>query len=152
MSVNRQEYLDIISIVSHLARSDGDIADSEKKVLMTLFKAIGVTKEEQAAMKAKTSIGSLLEEIQSDEAKSALVDTLALVAGADGVFEEEERTFITKVMKRIGMEPSEHLYFQDGGNLDIKTVRANVKQILESLKSATAVSYTHLTLPTILRV
>ncbi|MAH62538.1 MAG: hypothetical protein CMN54_03645 [SAR324 cluster bacterium] len=138
MSVNRQEYLDIISIVSHLARSDGDIADSEKKVLMTLFKAIGVTKEEQAAMKAKTSIGSLLEEIQSDEAKSALVDTLALVAGADGVFEEEERTFITKVMKRIGMEPSEHLYFQDGGNLDIKTVRANVKQILESLKSATA--------------
>ena len=65
MSVNRQEYLDIISIVSHLARSDGDIADSEKKVLMTLFKAIGVTKEEQAAMKAKTSIGSLLEEIQS---------------------------------------------------------------------------------------
>lgn len=138
MSVNRQEYLDIISIVSHLARSDGDIADSEKKVLMTLFKTIGVTKEEQAAMKAKTSIGSLLEEIQSDEAKSALVDTLALVAGADGVFEEEERTFITKVMKRIGMEPSEHLYFQDGGNLDIKTVRANVKQILESLKSATA--------------
>ena len=138
MSVNRQEYLDIISIVSHLARSDGDIADSEKKVLMTLFKAIGVTKEEQVAMKAKTSIGSLLEEIQSDEAKSALVDTLALVAGADGVFEEEERTFITKVMKRIGMEPSEHLYFQDGGNLDIKTVRANVKQILESLKSATA--------------
>ena len=138
MSVNRQEYLDIISIVSHLARSDGDIADSEKKVLMTLFKAIGVTKEEQAAMKAKTSIGSLLEEIQSDEAKSALVDTLALVAGADGVFEDEERTFITKVMKRIGMEPSEHPYFQDGGNLDIKTVRANVKQILESLKSATS--------------
>ena len=56
---------------------------------MTLFKAIGVTKEEQAAMKAKTSIGALLEEIQSDEAKSALVDTLALVAGADGVFEDE---------------------------------------------------------------
>ena len=138
MSVNRQEYLDIISIVSHLARSDGDVADSEKKVLMTLFKAIGVTKEEQAAMKAKTSIGSLLEEIQSDEAKSALVDTLALVAGADGVFEDEERAFITKVMKRIGMEPSEHPYFQDGGNLDIKTVRANVKQILESLKSATS--------------
>ncbi|MDG2196716.1 MAG: TerB family tellurite resistance protein [SAR324 cluster bacterium] len=138
MSVNRQEYLDIISIVSHLARSDGDIADSEKKVLMTLFKAIGVTKEEQAAMKAKTSIGSLLEEIQSDEAKSVLVDTLALVAGADGVFEDEERAFITKVMKRIGMEPSEHPYFQDGGDLDIKTVRANVKQILESLKSATA--------------
>ena len=138
MSVNRQEYLDIISIVSHLARSDGDIADSEKKVLMTLFKAIGVTKEEQAAMKAKTSIGSLLEEIQSDEAKSALVDTLALVAGADGVFEDEERAFITKVMKRIRMEPSEHPYFQDGGDLDIKTVRANVKQILESLKIATA--------------
>ena len=138
MSVNRQEYLDIISIVSHLARSDGDIADSEKKVLMTLFKAIGVTKEEQAAMKAKTSIGSLLEEIQSDEAKSALVDTLALVAGADGVFEDEERAFITKVMTRIGMEPTEHTYFQDGGDLDIKTVRANVKQILESLKSATA--------------
>ena len=138
MSVNRQEYLDIISIVSHLARSDGDVADSEKKVLMTLFKAIGVTKEEQAAMKTKTSIGALLEEIQADEAKNALVDTLALVAGADGVFEDEERAFITKVMTRIGMEPSAHPYFQDGGDLDIKTVRANVKQILESLKSATS--------------
>ena len=138
MSVNRQEYLDIISIVSHLARSDGDVADSEKKVLMTLFKAIGVTKEEQATMKAKTSIGALLEEIQSDEAKSALVDTLALVAGADGVFEDEERAFIAKVMTRIGMEPGEHPYFQDGGDLDIKTVRANVKQILESLKIATS--------------
>ena len=50
MSVNRQEYLDIISIVSHHARSDGDVADSEKKELMTLFKAIGVTKEENAPL------------------------------------------------------------------------------------------------------
>ena len=138
MSVNRQEYLDIISIVSHLVRPDGDVADSEKKVLITLFKAIGVMKVEQAAIKAKPLIGALLEEIKSDEAKRALVDTLALVAGADGVFEDEERAFITKVMTRIGMEPSAHPYFQDGGDLDIKTVRANVKQILESLKSATS--------------
>lgn len=136
MSVNRQEYLDIIAIVSHLARSDGQMHDSEKKVLMTLFKAIGVSKEEQAEMKAKTSIGEMLSEIQSDEAKSALIDTLALVAGADGSFEDEERAFITKIMKRIQIDPAQHPYFKDGGNLDIKTVRGNVTKILEVLKSS----------------
>jgi tellurite resistance protein len=136
MSVNRQEFLDIIAIVSHLARADGKMAEPEKKVLMTLFKAISITKAEQAEMKAKTSIGEMLGEIQSDSAKHALIDTLALVAGADGVFEDEERAFITKIMKKLSIDPAEHPYFQDGGNLDIKTVRANVKQILESVKAA----------------
>ena len=98
--------------------------------------AIGVTKEEQAAMKAKTSIGALLEEIQSDEAKSALVDTLALVAGADGVFEDEERAFITKVMTRIGM--NQCTLFRMAGTWTSRPFGPTSNRFLESLKSATS--------------
>ena len=136
MSVQRQEFLDIISIVSHLALSDGEMAPPEKKILFTLFKQIHVTKEEQIQMKKKTSLEQMMKEITSDVAKNALIDTLALVAGADGKFEKEEKIFIMRIMKRLEMDPHNHPYFKDGNKLDIHTVRTNVRSIIENVKKA----------------
>ena len=84
-------------------------------------------------MKSNTSLEEMLKHIQSPEAKHALVELMALVAAADGVFEEEERVIIKKIMKRINVE-DDHPYFNDD-NLDVKSVRANVGKILNSFKS-----------------
>ena len=75
----------------------------------------------------------MIQEIKTDDAKKGLGDMMALVAGADGVFEEEEKLLIKKVMKRVGIKPEEHTYFKDDTNLDISIVRSNAKKLLQNL-------------------
>ena len=134
MSISRDELVNILSVVSFLAHADREMQVSEKKVLIATFKAAAITPEEQQQMKSSTSLDGMLNHIQSDEAKHALIELMALVAGADGVFEDEERVVIQKIMKRIGIS-AEHPYFDDNNLVDIPTVRANVGKILNSFKT-----------------
>jgi tellurite resistance protein len=122
--------------VSFLAHAEREMHVAEKKVLIATFKAVAITPEEQLQMKANTSLEEMLKHIQSEEAKHALVELMALVAASDGVFEDEERVIIKKIMKRIGVE-DDHPYFDDN-NLDVPSVRANVGKILNSFKELTS--------------
>ena len=134
--MDRKEFLDILSIMNHMAHADGQMHPAEKKVLIAVFKAAKVTPEEQKLIQARSSLEEMIGEIKTDDAKTGLVDMMALVAGADGVFEEEEKLLIKKVMKRVGITPEEHTYFQDENNLDIAMVRSNAKKILQSITSS----------------
>ena len=134
--MDRKEFLDILSIMNHMAHADGQMHPAEKKVLIAVFKAAKVTPEEQKLIRGRSSLVEMIREIKTDDAKTGLVDMMALVAGADGVFEEEEKLLIKKVMKRVGITPEEHTYFQDENNLDIALVRSNAKKILQSITSS----------------
>ena len=134
--MDRKEFLDILSIMNHMAHADGQMHPAEKKVLIAVFKAAKVTLEEQKLIQGRSSLEEMIGEIKTDDAKTGLVDMMALVAGADGVFEEEEKLLIKKVMKRVGITPEEHTYFQDENNLDIALVRSNAKKILQSITSS----------------
>ena len=133
--MDRKEFLDILSIMNHMAHADGQMHPAEKKVLIAVFKAAKVTSEEQKLIQGRSSLEEMIREIKTDDAKTGLVDMMALVAGADGVFEEEEKLLIKKVMKRVGISPEEHTYFQDENNLEIALVRSNAKKILQSITS-----------------
>ena len=133
MSISRDELVNIFSVLSFLAHAERDAHVAEKKVLIAVFKAARITQEEQKIMKSNTSLEEMLKHIQSVEAKHTLVELMALVAASDGVFEEEERVIIKKIMKRIGVT-DDHPYFDDN-NLDVTNVRANVGKILNSLKN-----------------
>ena len=134
--MDRKEFLDILSIMNHMAHADGQMHPAEKKVLIAVFKAAKVTPEEKKLIQGRSSLEEMIGEIKTDDAKTGLVDMMALVAGADGVFEEEEKLLIKKVMKRVGITPEEHTYFQDENNLDIALVRSNAKKILQSITSS----------------
>ena len=134
--MDRKEFLDILSIMNHMAHADGQMHPAEKKVLIAVFKAAKVTPDEQKLIQGRSSLEEMILEIKTDDAKTGLVDMMALVAGADGVFEEEEKLLIKKVMKRVGITPEEHTYFQDENNLDIALVRSNAKKILQSITSS----------------
>ena len=134
--MDRKEFLDILSIMNHMAHADGQMHPAEKKVLIAVFKAAKVTQEEQKLIQGRSSLEEMIREIKTDDAKTGLVDMMALVAGADGVFEEEEKLLIKKVMKRVGITPEEHTYFQDENNLDIALVRSNAKKILQNITSS----------------
>ena len=134
--MDRKEFLDILSIMNHMAHVDGQMHPAEKKVLIAVFKAAKVTPEEQMLIQGRSSLEEMIREIKTDDAKTGLVDMMALVAGADGVFEEEEKLLIKKVMKRVGITPEEHTYFQAENNLDIAMVRSNAKKILQSITSS----------------
>ena len=133
MSMSRDELVNIISVLSFLAHAEMDVHVAEKKVLIAVFKAAGITQEEQEKMKSNTSLEEMLKHIQSVEAKHTLVELMALVAASDGVFEEEERVIIKKIMNRVGVG-DDHPYFYDN-NLDVPSVRANVGKILNSIKT-----------------
>ena len=132
MSISRDELINILSVVSFLGHYEREMNAAEKKVLMAIFKAASVTHEEHEKMKSNHSLDGMLNQLQSDDAKHTLVELMALVAGADGVLQDEERTIIKKIMKRVGVT-DDHPYFDDD-NLDIANVRANVGKILSSLK------------------
>ena len=134
--MDRKEFLDILSIMNHMAHADGQMHPAEKKVLIAVFKAAKVTPEQQELIRGRSSLEEMIREIKTDDTKTGLVDMMALVAGADGVFEEEEKLLIKKVMKRVGITPEEHTYFQDENNLDIALVRSNAKKILQSITSS----------------
>ena len=133
MSISRDELVNIFSVVSFLAHAERDVHVAEKKVLIAVFKAAGITQEEQEKMKSNTSLEEMLEHIQSVEAKHALVELMALVAASDSEFEDEERVIIKKIMKRIDVA-DDHPYFDDN-NLNVPSVRANVWKILDSFKT-----------------
>ncbi|MDG1178742.1 MAG: TerB family tellurite resistance protein [SAR324 cluster bacterium] len=132
MPISRDELVNVLTVVSFLAHAEREMHVAEKKVLIATFKAVAITPEEQEQMKANTSLEEMLKHIQSKEAKHALVELMALVAASDGVFEDEERVIIQKIMKRIGVA-DDHPYF-DNNNLDVPSVRANVGKILNSFK------------------
>ena len=136
MPISRNELVNVLSVVSFLAHAEREIHVDEKKVLIATFKAAAITHEEQLQMKANTSLEEMLKHIQSAEAKHTLVELMALVAASDGVFEDEERVLIQKIMKRIGVK-DDHPYFEDN-NLDVQSVRANVGKILNSFKNLTS--------------
>ena len=133
MSISRDELVNIFTVVSFLAHAEKDVHVAEKKVLIAVFKAAGITQEEQNKMKSNTSLEEMLKHIQSVEAKHTLVELMALVAASDGKFEDEERVIIKKIMKRVGVA-DDHPYFENY-NLDVPTVRANVGKILNSVKT-----------------
>ena len=132
MPISREELVNVLTVVSFLAHAEREMHVAEKKVLIATFKAVAITPEEQEQMKANTSLEEMLKHIQSKEAKHALVELMALVAASDGVFEDEDRVIIQKIMKRIGVA-DDHPYF-DNNNLDVPSVRANVGKILNSFK------------------
>ena len=132
MPISRDELVNVLTVVSFLAHAEREMHVAEKKVLIATFKAVAITPEEQEQMKANTSLEEMLKHIQSKEAKHALVELMALVAASDGVFEDEERVNIQKIMKRIDVA-DDHPYF-DNNNLDVPSVRANVGNILNSFK------------------
>ena len=136
MSISRDELINILSVVSFLGHFESEMSAAEKKVLMAIFKAASVTHEEHEKMKSNHSLDGMLNQLQSDDAKHTLVELMALVAGADGVLQDEERTIIKKIMKRVGVT-DDHPYFDDD-NLDIANVSANVGKILSSLKDISA--------------
>jgi tellurite resistance protein len=133
MSISRDELVNIFTVVSFLAHAEKDVHVVEKKVLIAVFKAAGITQEEQNKMKSNTSLEEMLKHIQSVEAKHTLVELMALVAASDGKFEDEECVIIKKIMKRVGVA-DDHPYFEDS-NLDVPSVRANVGKILNSIKT-----------------
>ena len=133
MSISRDELVNVLTVVSFLAHAEREMHVAEKKVLIATFKAAAITPEEQQQMKANTSLEDMLKHIQSVEAKHALVELMALVAASDGVFEDEERVIIKKIMKRLDVA-DDHPYFDDN-NLDVASVRTNVGKILNSLKT-----------------
>ena len=133
MSISRDELVNIFSVLSFLAHAERDAHVAEKKVLIAIFKAARITQEEQTIMKSNTSLEEMLKHIQSVEAKHTLVELMALVAASNGVFEDEERVIIKKIMKRIRVA-DDHPYFDDD-NLDVSSVRANVGKILNSIKT-----------------
>ena len=136
MSLRRDELINILSVVSFLGHYEREMHAAEKKVLMVMFKVASVTHEEHEKMKSNHSLDGMLKQLQSDDAKHTLVELMALVAGADGVLQDEERIIIKKIMKRVGVK-DDHPYFEDD-NLDVANVRANVGKILSSLKDISA--------------
>ncbi|MBF0280256.1 MAG: TerB family tellurite resistance protein [SAR324 cluster bacterium] len=137
MGIEREELLDILFLAKQMAGADRSLHPMEKKVLFALFKSVGINQEELETIKHISSPEEAIAGLASEEAKQILIDILVLVASADNEFEEEEQTFITNVMKQLGMSPEEHPYFATEDGLDLEEIRSSVRLIIGNLKDLT---------------
>ena len=58
--MDRKEFLDILSIMNHMAHADGQMHPAEKKVLIAVFKAAKVTPEEQKLIQGRSSLEEMI--------------------------------------------------------------------------------------------
>ena len=129
MSLSRDELINILSVVSFLGHYEREMHAAEKKVLMAIFKAASVTHEEHEKMKSSHSLDGMLKQLQSVDAKHTLVELMALVAGADGVLKDEEKTIIKKIMKRIGVTDDHHNVIEDDAFAMLKMYEKKEKKM-----------------------
>ena len=134
MGLARDEFLDILFLARHMASADGEFHPMEKKVLVALFKAMGVSPQEAESIRNKSSLETAIQDLQSEASKQILVDVLILVASADGIFDDDERTFIRRVMQRLHMPTDKHPYLKEGEQPDIENIRHNVRIIIENIR------------------
>ncbi|MGK5093216.1 TerB family tellurite resistance protein [Deltaproteobacteria bacterium TL4] len=135
MSISRKELLSILTLATHMSQCDGAMALNEKKILLEIYKAIKVSKEEQAFLLGKkVSIEKVINEIQTAEIRKLLVEVLLLVSAADGTIDTHEEDFIFKIMKRLNMKKSNFIYFDKEGKINVGKLQEDIDAIMKNIK------------------
>ena len=116
-----------------MANVDGELHPAEKKILVALFKSIGVTPDEEVELRTKKSLEKMFEEMKSKQAKNILIDVLAMIAEADGKYVQSEIQFIQRASKRLNLDISNHPFFKGSGQLDMEKVHQNVEAIIDNI-------------------
>ena len=122
-----------MALATHMSQCDGEMALSEKKILLNLYKAIHVTKQEQAFLLKKRSLDLMLGEILTEEVRGEMLNVLLLVAAADGTIDPNELNFIEKVMRRLDMRKSDYIYFNEDGKIDVPKLQRDIAAIIENV-------------------
>jgi len=131
----QEALLNILFLARCLASADGEFATSEKKAFQALIEAAEVDKGAlHILFEEKQSIATALSRLHSKEAKMLLVDVLLVIACADGVFEEKEKIFMTKVMNQIGLISGEHPLFEPNGDVEVNEIFENMDVFIGGIR------------------
>lgn len=134
MSVNRSEFVSILVFATHIAKIDGFLKNSEKKLLIQLAQEASLTDEEMSAAHDADSLESSIKSIQSNDSKTLLINILYLVASADGEFDRDENAFILKVIQRLELDENQFPYFQPGGNPERASIEEKTMAVIRELQ------------------
>ncbi len=135
MSITREQFLSIIFIARHVAKTDGKLDQPEVDALKAMLKALQVSQDELQQIQQKISLSHALEGLKSKESKQLLVDVLVFTACADGELCEVEQQFIKKIMKHLSIDPDTHPYFKDQV-VDASFIKSKVNEMLQRLQQS----------------
>jgi len=111
--------LNLVGLMTVVAKADGRLDNSEARVMLRFFESLGFRGEDLITIRQlmKEAVGTNLnllnicaeyERISTYEERLLMLRALYLVAAADGVLHDAERSVIERVVSHIGINPADH--------------------------------------------
>jgi uncharacterized tellurite resistance protein B-like protein len=114
--ISRDETLAMVGLAIHLANVDLDLDTQEKRLLHFICRKIELTNEEIEKIKKQAiSLSNLVDTVQSPDSRQLLVSLLALMAVTDHVLQDNEVSFIQKILQYFEMSPTDSPYLDEQG-------------------------------------
>jgi uncharacterized tellurite resistance protein B-like protein len=132
--MDRQEILNLVAILGFMIKADTNVLISEKKTFGIICSRFGVQSFELRNILANSSsLKELLQQIKTQEAKTLLVELMALVSSTDGKISENEERSLLKIMEVLGESCDKFPFFDEKEYLDVGMVLESELQILAKL-------------------
>jgi DnaJ like chaperone protein len=111
--------LNLVGLMTVVAKADGRLDNSEARVMLRFFESLGfrgddlstirqLMKEAVSADLNLLNICAEYERVSTYEERLLMLRALYLVAAADGVLHDAERSVIERVVSHIGINPADH--------------------------------------------
>jgi uncharacterized tellurite resistance protein B-like protein len=114
--ISRDETLAMVGLAIHLANVDLELYTHEKRLLHFICRKIELTNEEIEKIKKQAiSLSNLVDTVQSPDSRQLLVSLLALMAVTDHVLQDNEVSFIQKILQYFEMSPTDSPYLDEQG-------------------------------------
>jgi len=137
MSKIKDDLLNILFLARVLASADGEYGSSELEFFKKLQVVFDLTPDEVKSYDRTISIKDAINKLESNDAKTLLVDVLMVIASTDGDFADKEQIFIKKVMKMIDLNPSDYPIFKYGEE-EVHKIFKNLDDFMDQIKEKVA--------------
>ena len=95
-----------IELLLHTLLIDRDVHEESKKVFDSICQICGINVEIPSSKDKLHSIDDLVKTLATKEDKMNILDLLFRLVIADGIFKEEERSFLKEVYTKLGLPES----------------------------------------------
>ena len=134
MNISRQEFLNIILVARHIAKSDGMMEPVEIDALKKIVKSLQIKEAELEQMKQDTSLSNALNKLTSDDCKHLLIDILMFIACVDSELCDTEKETIKKIMRHLSINPETHPYFAE--EVDASFIKGKMNALITRIQKS----------------
>ena len=132
--MDQEEVMSLVAVLAFMVKVDEEIHISEKKTFRIICNRFGLKSVDlNQILVNPLSLRHQLQDIHTQDAKTLLVNLLALISAKDGIICHSEEHSLLKIMEILGESISDYPFFDQQGMLNIDKVLNYEMQFLAKL-------------------